>query len=293
MRLAPTRSWWLGLSLAALACANEPPTTNVDGEHAKTQVVITVDRTDPVSADAEGSASAVARFVSVPAFSDATRALSAAGATLYLPAVDTCRESDAQDEIEPAAAPSQGAVEFVEAGDVSIAAAGMLTPLVPHAFPTVGGIASGVLYTTRDRASSALPSAVPYVVSATGSESVPMLRAVGDAPRAPSGVQLGGAALKDVTEVHTGRPMDLAWAPGDGNDVVYAELLAYDGSPSIVCTFHDDAGTGTVPAEAFAGVGTGRISVHRVRSRRFDSGAAPSGEMRFDFQVDAPVEFTK
>lgn len=293
MRFPATRSWWLGLSLGALACANEPPTSTVDGEHAKTQVVITVDRTDPASVDGEGSASAsaIARFVSVPAFSDATRALSAAGASLYLPAIDTCQQSDVQDDLE--APTSQGAVEFVEAGDVSIAAAGNVTPLVPHAFPTVGGIASGVLYTTRDRASSALPSSVPYVVSATGSESVPTLRAVGDAPRTPSGVQLGGAPLKDVTEVHTGRAIDLAWTPGEGGDVVYAELLAYDGSPSIVCTFRDDAGIGTVPAEAFAGAGTGRISVHRVRSRHFDAGSAPSGEMRFDFQVGAAVEFAK
>ena len=80
---------------------------------------------------------------------------------------------------------------------------------------------------------------------------------------------------------------------GEGGDVVYAELLAYDGSPSIVCTFRDEAGAGTVPAEAFAGIGTGRISVHRVRSRHFDAGAAPSGEMRFDFQVGASVEFAK
>ena len=47
---------------------------------------------------------------------------------------------------------------------------------------------------------------------------------------------------------------------------MYVELLAYDGSPSIICTFHDETGQGTIAAETFNGVGTGRLALHRVRS---------------------------
>jgi len=281
--------WCLGVGLLAFACANEPPTTGSDTERSKPLALVTVDRSDPATADAQGNASAVARFLSVPAFSDPSRTLSAAGAVLDLPAPDTCQGSDSQDGIEPA----QATVELLEAGDVTLAAPGSSTPLVPHAFPTVGGFASGVLYTTRDRASDALPSDSPYTVSTTGSASVPPIRAIAEAPRVPSGIEVDRVALGDVTEVHTGRTVELRWAPGDDTDVVYAELLAYDGSPSVVCTFRDEAGTGAVPAEAFTGTGTGRLALHRLRTRHIDGGAAPSSEMRFDFQVGTSVDFVK
>jgi hypothetical protein len=281
----------LCVGLAAFACANEPPTSGTDGDRGKTLALVTVDRSEALTSDAAGSASAVARFLSVPAFSDPVRTLSAAGAMLDLPAVDTCVAADPQDELEPA--PAQGTVELLEAGDVSVAVAESVTPLVPHAFPTVGGFASGVLYTTRDRASSALPSATQYTISTTGSAAVPALHVVADAPRSPANVLIGGVALADVTDVHTHRTVDLSWTPGDEADVVYAELFAYDGSPSVVCTFRDEAGAGAIPADTFAGAGTGRVALHRFRSRRFDGGSAPSGETRFDFQVGVSVEFAK
>jgi hypothetical protein len=74
---------------------------------------------------------------------------------------------------------------------------------------------------------------------------------------------------------------------------VYVELLAYDGSSSTVCTFHDESGAGTVPADAFSGVGSGRIAIHRVRQRRVDGASAPAGELRFDFQIGNAVEFAR
>jgi hypothetical protein len=255
--------------------------------------VVTVDRNDPAT-DAPGSASAseIARFVSVPAFSDPSRVLLAAGATIELPPPEGCRSSDAQDDLEPPA-PSQGPVEFVEAGDVAIAAAGSQTPLVPHVFPTVGAFASGVLYTTRDRASSALPSAVPYVVTVSGSSWMGSLHLGTDAPRSPAGVLVAEAPLREVSEVHTGHAIDLSWTPGEASDLVYVELLAYDGSPSVLCTFHDEAGAGTVLADAFVGAGAGRLAVHRLRAHRFDAPGTPPTEIRFDFQVGASVEFVK
>ncbi len=279
------------VGLASVGCANEPPSASGETDHGKMLALVAVDRTDPAAADGQANASAIARFVSVPAFSDPSRALSAAGATLDLPPIDTCQSSD-QDDIEPPL-PSQGALEFREAGDVAITASGSPTPtpLVPHAFPTVGGFASGVLYTTRDRASAALPPAVPYVFTTTGSSSIPGLHATADAPRSLANIQFAGTPIADLTEIHTGTPAEITWGAGDGADLVYVEFLAYDGSPSVTCTFRD-SGSGTVPADAFSGTGTGRMALHRVRSRHFDGGPT-SGEMRFDFQTGASVDFTK
>lgn len=279
----------LFLGLIALACANEAPTAPSD-EQARSYSVVSVDRNDPVSAESPGSASAVARFISLPAFAPTARALQVAGASLGLPAVDTCQGSDATDPDPPAG--SQEPVELMEAGDVTIDAAGTVTPLLPHAFPSVGTFASGVLYTTRDRASAALPAGVTYAVITSGSPQLGPIRLVAEAPQVPSQIAVSQVALRDVTEIHTSRPIELSWQAGSPGDVVYAELLSYDGSPSMVCAFRDEAGAGTVPEGAFTGAGSGRIGLHRLRVQQLDP-AAPESELRFDFQVGAPVEFAK
>ncbi|HVU03336.1 MAG TPA: hypothetical protein VHE30_16365 [Polyangiaceae bacterium] len=291
MNVRALSAWCLAGSAAAFACANEPPTSSSDGDPAKTHVVVSVDRTDS-SSDAPGSASAMARFVSVPAFSDASRVLTAAGATLDLPAADTCQTSGGQEDLEPPL-PSQGPVELLEAGDVAITAGDSTTPLVPHAFPTVGGFASGVLYATKDRTEGALPSAVPYAIQTTGSDTVPALHLVAEAPRTPTNVSMSGTTLRETTEAHTARPMDFTWLPGDAGDLVYVELLAYDGSASVLCTFRDEAGTGTIPANAFQGTGSGRIAVHRQRSRHVETVTGQAAEIHFDFQVGVSLDFAK
>src|SRR5438093_1450275 len=84
----------------------------------------------------------------------------------------------------------------------------------------LGTVACGVLYTTRDRAAGALPEAVPYVVTATGSASVSNVHVEADAPPALAGVEVSGTPIKDIAEVRTGAPIALAWAPGDAPDLV-------------------------------------------------------------------------
>jgi hypothetical protein len=279
--------------LGAVACNVDSPQPISDSEQTRTHVAVAIDRTDPALAEsAVGSASAIARFVSIPAYSDSGRVLSAAGASLDLPAPDTCTTGGALETAEPPLT-LQDPIEFLEAGDVAVAASGASTPLVPHAFPTVGAFASGVLYTTRDRAASALPQGVPYVLTASGSPSVPTVRIETEAPPSLVGVEVAGTPIRDVTELRTGTPVSLAWTAGDTSDLVYVELLALDGSSSMVCTFHDDAGAGTIATDSFGGLGAGRIAVHRVRLRHVDSTAAPTGEVRFDFQVGNTVEFAK
>ena len=73
---------------------------------------------------------------------------------------------------------------------------------------------------------------------------------------------------------------------------MYVELTTQDGSATTRCTFRDDAGAGTVPASAFVGTGLGELSLHRVHSEPFASGSVDAGEVRFDFEQSANVEFT-
>jgi hypothetical protein len=275
--------------VVAFGCANEAPAAGDSGERAKTVAVITVDRTDPASPDAPGNASAIARFVSVPAFTDANRVLVSAGATAELPAAGGCQTADAPEEVDGAQTP----VEFVEAGEVSLVASGVTTPLVPHAFPAVGTFASGVLYTTRDRESGALPSSVPYQIAVSGSPAMAAFHTVADAPKTPATVQIGRLELSDVESVQTTRPIEISWEPGEPTDTVYVELVSYDGAPGIVCTFHDKDGSGQVPEGVFSGAGAGRIALHRLRTRHIDAQNAGAGEIRFDFQVGASVDFSR
>ena len=282
----------LALGATAFACANEAPTVVDGGERAKTLAVITVDRSEPATLGSPGSASAIARFVSVPEFSDAARLLVASGAIFELPAPGTCQAAEGADELDGTNA-LLGPVEFVEAGEVTLSASGVTTPLVPHAFPAVGTFASGVLYTTRDRESGALPSGVPYFVSVTGSQGMNAVRTVAEAPAVPAHVRVGGAALGDVDIVRADRAIDVSWERGDAADIVYVELLSYDGSPTTVCSFGDQVGTGTIAAGTFAGAGAGRIAVHRLRQRHIGAASVSAGEIRFDFQVGASVEFSR
>jgi hypothetical protein len=84
----------------------------------------------------------------------------------------------------------------------------------------------------------------------------------------------------------------LNWARGQSADWVYVELTTHDGSATTRCTFRDDAGKGSVPAGAFAGSGAGEVSLHRVHSEPFAAGGVDAGEVRFDFEQSANVEYT-
>ena len=104
---------------------------------------------------------------------------------------------------------------------------------------------------------------------------------------------VGGVPLGEASELHTGSVTQLSWAAGDASDLVYAELFAYDGSTSVLCTFRDDAGTGTIAADAFTGVGGGRIALHRVHSQHLDNVSGPSTDVRLDFQVGSAIDFSR
>ncbi|MBM4364164.1 MAG: hypothetical protein FJ104_15905, partial [Deltaproteobacteria bacterium] len=165
--------------------------------------------------------------------------------------------------------------------------------LLPHAFPTVGAYASGVLYATRDRATEALPRGATYHVAVSGSAEVPPLALQVEAPDAPAEPRVDGADLRELGSLRGGRPLEVEWTPGDPSDLVFVELLSLDGQLNLVCSFPDEAGAGTVPAITGPASGAARIALHRVRTRRFAEGAARVSEVRFDFSVGRTVDLSR
>lgn len=269
-----------------MACGIEtdPP---VDTEVKTTHAVVTIERSE--SADGTSSkAEALAGFLEVPALVDAHSVLQLVGLGLDLPEPGACTLGSAPTSAGPLTETAR--VEFVDAGAVELEVSGARERLAPYAFPTVTDSISGVLYTSRDRAADPLPSGSRYTLTADGDGL--QIRASHDAPRALSGVTVNGTPLAEVASVSTANPLDLTWDVDAPGDIVYVELTA-SASRRVICSFADELGAGSVPTEAFATQGTGRVSVHRLRTHEFDvlQGDSSRGLLRFDFAVAANVAF--
>jgi hypothetical protein len=182
-------------------------------------------------------------------------------------------------------------LELLEAGEVSIRADDMLTRLALNLFPPSGS-ASGVIYTTPDQSAQPLPPATSYAISASGSETIPPLTIRGRAPDSLRDVTIGGFPLGRATTLAAGQPLDFTWTEGEAADRVYVELA--DAERSILCSFADDDGSGTIPGAFTARLApesTVRASVHRVRDavhadepQRVD-GLVLETMVRFDFEL--------
>lgn len=274
----------LGLFLMACGIETDPP---VDTEVKTTHAVVTIERSE--SADGTSSkAEALAGFLEVPALVDAHSVLQLVGLGLDLPEPGACTLGSAPASAGPLTETAR--VEFVDAGAVELEVSGARERLAPYAFPTVTDSISGVLYTSRDRAADPLPSGSRYTLTADGDGL--QIRASHDAPRALSGVTVNGTPLAEVASVSTANPLDLTWDVDAPGDIVYVELTG-SASRRVICSFADELGAGSVPTEAFATQGAGRVSVHRLRTHEFDvlQGDSSRGLLRFDFAVAANVAF--
>ncbi|HEY6727746.1 MAG TPA: hypothetical protein VI197_27115, partial [Polyangiaceae bacterium] len=257
----------LGLFLMGCGIETDPP---VDTEVRTTHAVVTIERSE--SADGSSSkAEALAGFLEVPALVDAHSVLQLVGLGLDLPEPGSCTLGAARATAGPLTETAN--VEFVDAGAVELEVSGARERLAPYAFPTVTDSISGVLYTSRDRAADPLPSGSRYTLTAAGSGLG--LRVSHDAPHALSGVTVNGTPLAEVAGVGTSNPLDLTWDVDAPGDIVYVELTASSAqsaaqvpsaSRRVICSFADELGAGSVPTEAFAAGGTGRVSVHRLRT---------------------------
>ncbi len=276
------------------ACSVAPVEDGADADTASsTHALITVERSSSANPAEATRGAAFAGFVRTPPEVDAGAMLRLAGFGLDLPAIGQCAEPNRDRSSKVPLSPF-GRVEFLDAGDVSLRTSTTSALLATRALPAVTDLIAGVVYTTRDRAAEPLPASTNYTLSTSGG----VLRAFSVNAAAPaqlSAVTVGGTALAELGSVAPRSPLSFSWARGQAGDLVYVELSVHDGhdgSATTRCTFSDEAGTGAVPAAAFVGVGPGELSLHRVHSEPFSSGSVDAGEVRFDFEQSANVEFT-
>ncbi len=280
----------LTLSASAYGCSYGTADYSADADTGSTHGLITVERSQTENSPDAPRATAFAGFVRTPPEVDANAVMQLAGFGLDLPTLGQCAEpNQKRDGTMPLS--TLGRVEFLDAGEVTLRTASTSAALATRAFPAVTDLIAGVVYTTRDRAAEPLPVATSYALSTSGGVLKPFnVNAI--APGLLAGITVDSTALGELTTVATKAPIFLSWTPGAANDVVYAELATKNGSSALRCTFRDDAGAGVVPASAFGGAGSGELSLHRVHSEAFASGGVDAGEVRFDFEQSANVEFS-
>jgi hypothetical protein len=277
---------------AALAagCSVAPADYSSDADTGSTHGLITIERSQIENSGELPRATAFAGFVRTPPEVDANAMMHLAGFGLDLPAVGLCAEpSRERDSSVPLSPLSR--VEFLDAGEVTLRTATTSAALATRAFPAVTDLIAGVVYTTRDRTAEPLPAATTYSLSTSGGV-VRAVNVTANAPALLSEVTVGSTPLAELGAVSVRAPLTLSWNRGLPGDLVYIELTTQDGSATTRCTFRDDAGAGNVPPGAFVAAGAGELSLHRVHSEAFTSGSVDAGEVRFDFEQSAHVEFS-
>jgi hypothetical protein len=280
----PERGRALALvAVGALGCTVETASDPSLEEAGTTHALVTITRRASAVAPEDVRADAIASFVRLPSDADPDKVLRAAGLAVDLPAAGTCFKATGQ----PRDAGSMTRVELLDAGEVTVAAGGNVTTLAPRAFPSVTDSIAGVVYTTRDRAAEPLPSALSYTVATSGADAVGPVSADAFAPIALSGVTVLGAPLAEVRTLAARRDLELAWSPGAAGDRIVVVLERGDSVTR--CAFGDEVGRGTLPVSELPAAGTATLAVHRLRQARFTSAGIAGGELRFDFELEAPV----
>lgn len=321
-----------GVALAMLTlpgCIESDVDPATDADTGSTHALLTIERTDLVEAElaptpAPGfpssvpaptgapagrvvqTSTALAGFAHMPAGVDAAAVRALVGWNLELPEPGRCVRSTAVPEARPSLSPVDN-VEFLEAGEVVVETRGEKTRLAPRNFPSVTDLISGVLYTTRHKATDLPPGAL-YRVRATGGLTLQTMEVSAEAPEAVAGITVGGVPLHQVQQIAVTGPVDLTWNVGLPSDLIYVELASSDGLGTTACTFPDSDGAGTIalgdarqaaggaadaePSEtAMVDLGAGRIALHRVRTVALDGPGLEYAELRFDFAVAANVSF--
>jgi len=172
--------------------------------------------------------------------------------------------------------------------------------LAPRAFPGVSALASGVVYTNRDR-DVPLPALAQYQVDIEGSDHVPAMSLRGVAPAYLRHVTVGGTPLDQVSFLAVGSPIDVTWDIGDAADLVVVDVANPSDRRAVLrCSYSDAAGAGTVPwvpplADLATDSPRAELRIHRVRlvegADVTSTARAARGQLRFDFELTRDVEF--
>lgn len=260
-----------------------------------TQAIVLVERTAADSQFVQTNVSA--KFMRLASNADPDVAERVVGGSwLDLPPDGECRQlaGFAGTDQAPAIA-SLGVVELLDVGDLAIKAESTSMPLATRAFPDVGGLISGVFYTSRD-ARNDLPAPGRYVLESSGSSVLEKFSIGADAPANPENVRVGNAELAESVSLEEGVATNLAWRINESTDArkhdddrVYVDLTAASGT-GIRCTFKD-SGEAVLPASVTTNKVWGSlpasvtIAVHRTRKGQFTAPGIDDAELRFDFSV--------
>jgi hypothetical protein len=297
MRLAALVSLLLATGCSA-AVVGDGPGEDVDPTEANAQGALVVER---VAAGQELSTHVSARFVRVRGGIDHQTAEQVVGSASGLApdAALGCAWQDGSTEEVPTGV-SDGSIELLDVGDIVLRAGTTVMPLAARAFPDVGDLISGVVYTSRDD-STDLPAAGSYAIDVAGSPFIEGFSLQVEAPSAPTGVQLAQLGVEaqpfDAAELELtpGEDLNITWESDNQDDRIYVELSPGDagsrgsaprGSGATLRCVFDDVGGALVPAAMmnFSPSSEIDITVHRYRSTQFDAAVVD-----FDFGVATRV----
>lgn len=285
MRL--TASSLLGLLLLAAACE---PTGATEPVATTTHALLRVDRSARVGAESEATGVAFAGVVRVPELADPELLLRLSGKGPTLPAPGQCLSASHERDAMPAG--DLGRAEFLDAGDVLLGTSDVQTLLAPRAFPILPAEPlSGVVYTSRDRASAPLPGGAAYLLKTTGSDQLPGLELRVQAPEELSDVTVAGTAFDRLPSLDPNTDLTVSWRAGDARDLVYVEVSGATAGSLGLCAFHDADGRGALPRGLFGATGQGSLALHRLREVAADVPSLDGAEVRFDFALTAEVSF--
>ena len=284
-----TASHLPALLLLAAACA--PVEGSTEPVATTTHALLRVDRSAQVGAESEATGVAFAGVVRVPELADPELLLRLSGKGPTLPALGQCMVSSR--ERDSLSTGELGHAEFLAAGDVVLGTGEARTLLAPRAFPILTAEPlSGVVYTSRDRASDPLPSGAAYLLQTSGSDQLPGIELRVQAPDELRDVAVGGVALGSLPSVDGTSELPVSWRAGDARDLVYVEVTGSAGSGSLgLCAFRDANGRGSLPRGLFGATGVGSLAFHRLREVAEDVPSLDGAEVRFDFALTAEVSF--
>jgi hypothetical protein len=285
----------MALVLALGAGCSAPVVDDVaDATGGITQGIILVERM--TTAEGAPQTNVSAKFMRFAATADPETAERVVGSRLDLPSVGECMlVPPVANEEMSAAFSALGPIELLDVGDLTMTTGDAVMPLATRAFPDVGGLVSGVFYTSRDAASD-LPAPAKYVLEGSGSAMVERFAIEADAPAIPEDVRVGDAALSDGVTIEAGAPAVVRWQSDEARgarrgeeDLVYVEVTAATGA-AIRCAYNDE-GRGVIPEAVLRSGALGALpaaatlGVHRVRMGTFVGPGIDLGEVRFDLSV--------
>ncbi|MBI4705748.1 MAG: hypothetical protein HY744_32040 [Deltaproteobacteria bacterium] len=299
------RAWALVLSPPLLAVAGCTATVVEEGDGGESAALaaqgsVAVERIEAVFGGASQVRARVsAHFMRVGGLAQdvAERVL---GSPLELPAGGTCawREPPGAAQVPPPEA-AAGSIELLDVGDMVLRAGASTTPLAARAFPDVGEIVSGVVYTSRDD-SAELPVGTTYLFETSGSALVEGFSMQLEAPDAPEGLGVAGRPVAgDVPSVGAGQPVALRWTAGRpaAGDRIYVDVTGVERGAearglvpaqerTLRCSF-EDGGAAELPARfaVWPAAQEIEIAVHRWRRLVLKPSAIDSAVVDFDFAV--------